>query len=66
MAQTGSHAIGAWPTNDADNTSMPVLCAQWHPVLPAHALRAGNNVLACTVVGQDLALWRSASGQVQA
>lgn len=38
----------------------------WHPVMPGHALRAGVNVLACCVLGQDLALWRSAAGQVQA
>jgi nitrite reductase/ring-hydroxylating ferredoxin subunit len=38
----------------------------WHPVVSTRALRAGDNVLACTVIGQDLALWRSATGQVQA
>ena len=44
---------------------MPV-STLWHPVVSACALRAGDNVLACTVLGQDLALWRGASGQVQA
>ena len=44
---------------------MPV-SVQWHPVAPAQALRAADNVLACTVSDQPLALWRSASGQVQA
>ncbi len=49
----------------ADNKAMPDT-PLWHPVMPAHALRAGDNVLACSVLGQELAVWRSAAGQVQA
>jgi phenylpropionate dioxygenase-like ring-hydroxylating dioxygenase large terminal subunit len=39
---------------------------QWHPVAPSVAVRAGDNVLATMAAGRPLALWRSASGQVQA
>lgn len=51
--------------NNADNHQMPV-SAHWHPVVPTHAPRAGDNVLAALVAGQAVALWRSAAGQVQA
>jgi len=40
--------------------------ADWHPVLAAGELRAGQTIVAARVLGQDLALWRSAAGQVQA
>ena len=38
----------------------------WHPVVATQALRAGHGVLAARVLGQDLALWRSADGLPQA
>ncbi len=38
----------------------------WHPVLPSPALPSGDTVRATQVAGQALALWRSASGQIQA
>ncbi len=38
----------------------------WFPALPAQALTVANTVVAASVCGQDLALWRSASGSVQA
>jgi len=38
----------------------------WYPALPAQSLPAAGAVLAASVHGQDLALWRSASGSVQA
>ena len=40
--------------------------ASWHPVVATQALRAGHGVLAARVLGQDLALWRSADGWPQA
>ncbi|MEO6625475.1 MAG: Rieske (2Fe-2S) protein [Burkholderiaceae bacterium] len=40
--------------------------ASWHPVVAAQALRAGHGVLAARLLGQPLALWRSADGQPQA
>lgn len=39
---------------------------QWHPVASSQALRAGENTRATLLLAQPLALWRSASGQVQA
>lgn len=39
---------------------------RWHPVVAAHTLRAGHGVLAARLLGQPLALWRSADGQAQA
>lgn len=38
----------------------------WHPVLAAALLRAGDNVVPVLANAQPLALWRSASGAVQA
>jgi nitrite reductase/ring-hydroxylating ferredoxin subunit len=38
----------------------------WHPVLAAGLLRAGDNVVPVLANAQPLALWRSASGKVQA
>lgn len=38
----------------------------WQPVLPSHFLRAGDNIVAGFLQGQELALWRSAAGTVQA
>lgn len=38
----------------------------WYPAMPAQALPAAGPVLAALVHGQDLALWRSDSGDVQA
>jgi nitrite reductase/ring-hydroxylating ferredoxin subunit len=38
----------------------------WHPVLAAGLLRAGDKVLPVLANAQPLALWRSASGAVQA
>lgn len=40
--------------------------APWHPVVAAQTLRAGHGVLAARLLGQPLALWRSADGQAQA
>ena len=39
---------------------------RWHPVVAAQTLRAGHGVLAARLLGQPLALWRSADGQPQA
>jgi phenylpropionate dioxygenase-like ring-hydroxylating dioxygenase large terminal subunit len=38
----------------------------WHPVAPSADLRPGANVVAGFAEGQELALWRSASGAAQA
>ncbi|MCZ4314355.1 Rieske (2Fe-2S) protein [Comamonadaceae bacterium G21597-S1] len=38
----------------------------WHPALPSPALPSAGTVHAIRVAGQALALWRSATGQVQA
>lgn len=38
----------------------------WHPVLAAALLRAGDNIVPVLANAQPLALWRSASGAVQA
>lgn len=38
----------------------------WSPALPAQSLAAADGVVAAQVHGQDLALWRSANGTVQA
>lgn len=38
----------------------------WQPVLPSHFLRPGDNIVAGFLQGQELALWRSAAGSVQA
>lgn len=38
----------------------------WHPVVAAHALRAGQNIVCAIVAGQELALWRSDAGNPQA
>ena len=48
-----------------DNISM-LSDAQWHPVAAAQTLRAGHGVLASRLLGQPLALWRSADGRPQA
>ena len=34
----------------------------WHPVVPAHLLGAGERLLATRVLGQDLVAWRSTDG----
>ena len=47
-----------------DNPRM--LCStDWQPVLASHALRASDNIVGARVAGQDLAVWRSATGLVQ-
>ena len=38
----------------------------WHPVVATQSLRAGHGVLVARLLGQPLALWRSADGQPQA
>lgn len=38
----------------------------WHPVLAAHELRAGQNIVGAVVRGRELALWRSDQGTAQA
>jgi nitrite reductase/ring-hydroxylating ferredoxin subunit len=38
----------------------------WQPVLPSHYLRASKNIVAGFLQGQELALWRSEAGAVQA
>lgn len=38
----------------------------WHPLVPSHHLRSGENIVAGFMHGEELALWRSASGTVQA
>jgi len=38
----------------------------WHPVAAAQNLHAGDNTIATLLYDQPLALWRSASGSVQA
>lgn len=43
-----------------------MLTQSWHPVVPSHYLRPGDNIVAGAVEGQELALWRSKSGSVQA
>lgn len=40
--------------------------AHWHPVLPAHAARAGAAPRSVRLRGQDLVVWRSAAGALQA
>ncbi len=40
--------------------------SSWHPVLPAQQLRAGENIVAGFLQGQELALWRSVDGVAQA
>lgn len=40
--------------------------SDWSPALPAQALPAAGGIVATLVLGQDLALWRSTSGAVQA
>jgi nitrite reductase/ring-hydroxylating ferredoxin subunit len=47
-----------------DNPAMPP-CADWHPILPSHALGAGERLVATRALGQDLVAWRSAAGVVQ-
>ena len=37
----------------------------WHPIVPAHALLAGDRLVATRVLGQDLVAWRSNAGVVQ-
>ncbi|MBP6851725.1 MAG: Rieske 2Fe-2S domain-containing protein [Rhodoferax sp.] len=39
--------------------------APWHPVLPAHAVRAAAPPVALRLQGEDLVAWRTASGAVQ-
>ncbi|MBK7532306.1 Rieske (2Fe-2S) protein [Piscinibacter sp.] len=39
---------------------------EWHPVAPSHHLRAGDNIVAGFAKGEELALWRSKDGGVQA
>lgn len=47
-----------------DNPGM--LCTtDWQPVLASHTVRANANIVGARVVGQDLAVWRSATGLVQ-
>jgi phenylpropionate dioxygenase-like ring-hydroxylating dioxygenase large terminal subunit len=38
----------------------------WQPVLPSRELRACENIVAAISQGEELALWRSADGAVQA
>ena len=39
--------------------------ATWHPILPAHAVRAGAPPLSARLQGEDLVVWRSAAGALQ-
>jgi len=39
---------------------------EWHPVAPSHHLRPGDNIVAGFAKGEELALWRSDGGAVQA
>ena len=39
--------------------------ATWHPILPAHAVRAGAPPLAARLLGEDLVVWRSSTGVLQ-
>lgn len=38
----------------------------WLPIVPSHYLRAGDNIVAGFAKGEELALWRSKGGAVQA
>ncbi|WP_077033088.1 Rieske (2Fe-2S) protein [Pelomonas sp. KK5] len=38
----------------------------WHPVVPSHFLREAENIVAGFIQGQEVALWRSQAGEVQA
>jgi nitrite reductase/ring-hydroxylating ferredoxin subunit len=40
--------------------------ASWHPIQPAHTVRAGAQPLAARLLGEDLVVWRSAAGVLQA
>jgi len=40
--------------------------AAWHALAPSHSLRAGDNLVPARVLGQDIVLWRSATGVAQA
>ena len=37
----------------------------WQPVVASHTVHAGVNIVAARVLGQELAVWRSAGGLVQ-
>lgn len=39
--------------------------SDWHPILPAHTLVAGDRLVPARVLGQDLVAWRSAAGVAQ-
>lgn len=39
--------------------------ALWHPVLPAHAVRAAAPPVALRLLGEDLVAWRTAGGAAQ-
>lgn len=43
----------------------PVLLNDWHPVAAADQIQAGT-ILAARLLGQELALWRSADGEIHA
>ena len=57
-----------WPTCDkvARIMSAGSRLSTWHPVARAADLRPGDNIAAGFAQGQELALWRSADGAVQA
>lgn len=58
----------AWATCDkvARIMSAGSRLPTWHPVARAADLRPGDNIAAGFAQGQELALWRSAAGEVQA
>lgn len=49
---------------DVDNAGMPHH-TDWHPVVPSGAVQAGASIVAARILGQELAVWRSAAGLVQ-
>lgn len=49
---------------DVHNAAMAE-SATWHPILPAHAVRAGAPPLSARLQGVDLVVWRSTAGALQ-
>jgi len=45
---------------------MHTFTSAWQPVAPSHRLRRGHNIVAGFIKGEELALWRSLQGEVQA
>lgn len=50
--------------SDVHNAAMAET-ANWHPILPAHAVRAGAPPLSARLLGEDLVVWRSTAGALQ-